>query len=129
TNRGSTVRCRHLVLALGYEAQKHLRARIATNRSSYAFVSEPLDDPPDWLRQTMGWESSRPYLYWRNTSDQRLLVGGEDDRHDVPARRDRQVVAKAARLAKKMRHFVLGLEFEPAFAWAGTFAETADGLP
>ena len=58
---------------------------MATNRSSYAYVTEPIDPAllgP--LRETMVWESARPYLYLRATGDHRLVVGGEDDAIDIP---------------------------------------------
>jgi len=81
------------------------------------------------LSGTMVWESARPYLYMRSTRDGRLLVGGEDDAIDIPARRDSRVQKKQARLQAKLGKLFPGLDYVPAFAWAGTFAETADGLP
>lgn len=57
------------------------------------------------------------------------MVGGEDDDTDVPARRDRMVMRKAARLQTKVARLFPALDARPAFAWAGTFAETRDGLP
>jgi glycine/D-amino acid oxidase-like deaminating enzyme len=77
----------------------------------------------------MVWESARPYLYVRGTGDGRLLVGGEDDAIDIPARRDARVQKKQARLQRKLARVFPALDYVPAFAWAGTFAETADGLP
>ena len=130
TDRGQRIRAKHLVLATGYAAQQCLRKRVAKNRSSYAFVTDPMpaaDLGP--LRDTLLWESARPYLYLRTTSDGRLLVGGEDDRIDIPAKRDARVMRKAERLRRKVRSLFPDLSLEPAFAWAGTFAETADGLP
>ncbi|MBZ2189225.1 FAD-dependent oxidoreductase [Alcanivorax sp. JB21] len=56
-------------------------------------------------------------------------MGGEDDDHDIPARRDRSVDRKAATLQRKIARLFPHLHAEPAFAWAGTFAETGDGLP
>ena len=129
TDRGARVRCRHLVLAAGYESQTFLRQRVASNRSSYATVSEPLVQGLGWLERVLVWESARPYLYLRATSDGRLLMGGEDDRVDVPARRDRAVLKKSKRILKKVRGLLPDIEIEEGFAWAGTFAETADGLP
>jgi len=126
---GRTIRCRHLVLAAGYEGQHHLAQSVAHNRSSYAFVSEPVEGGLGALRDCLVWESARPYLYVRSTRDGRLIVGGEDDRIDIPIRRDASVARKAARLRDRIQHVVQGLSIEPAFAWAGTFAETRDGLP
>jgi glycine/D-amino acid oxidase-like deaminating enzyme len=129
TSEDVHVRCRHVVVAAGYESQPLLPQRVARNRSSYALVTEPVRDIPDWLRETLIWESSRPYLYVRTTTDGRLLVGGEDDRVDIPLRRDARVASKADTLLKRLRQWLPDLTLEPGFAWAGTFAETKDGLP
>ena len=57
------------------------------------------------------------------------MVGGEDDLVDAPARRDRSVSRKSGRLIGKLRKLLGRDDLEVGFAWAGTFAETADGLP
>ena len=130
TASGFQVRAGHVVLACGYESQRWLRQRVARNRSSYALVSDPLPAGLlGGLRDSLVWESARPYLYLRSTPDRRLLVGGEDDAVDIPARRDARVMAKAGTLARRAARLFPWLPLRPAFAWAGTFAETADGLP
>lgn len=127
---GTQVRCQHVVLAAGYANQRWLRRKVAKNRSSYAFITDPIAATSlGELAGTMMWESARPYLYMRSTGDGRLLVGGEDDAHDVPARRDKRVDGKARTLTKKVQKLFPQLPMKPAFSWAGTFAETEDGLP
>lgn len=130
TATGQSIRAKYAVIASGYEAQRWLRQRVAKNRSSYAYISDPVDRAElRWLASTLLWESSRPYLYLRSTGDGRLLVGGEDDDRDIPARRDRLVDRKAAALERKVARLFPRLHAHPAFAWAGTFADTSDGLP
>jgi glycine/D-amino acid oxidase-like deaminating enzyme len=129
TDDGIVIRCRQLVVAAGYESQCWLDERVARNRSSYVFASEPVSGGLGPLRHTLMWESARPYLYLRRTADERLIVGGEDDRFDIPARRDARVDEKAAKLLKKVGTLFPNLSLRIAFAWAGTFAETDDGLP
>ncbi|GAA3914238.1 FAD-dependent oxidoreductase [Luteimonas lutimaris] len=130
TVEGHLVRAKHLVLAAGYASQQWLRQRVARNRSSYAFVTDPVDAAVlGPLRDTMLWETARPYLYLRATDDGRLLIGGEDDAIDIPARRDGRVDRKAHVLMKKVQKLFPELPLQPTFAWAGTFAETVDGLP
>ena len=130
TASGFQLRAGHVVLACGYENQRWLRQRVARNRSSYALVSDPLPAALlGGLLDSLVWESARPYLYLRTTPDRRLLVGGEDDAIDIPARRDARVMGKAARLLKRAHTLFPQLPLQPAFAWAGTFAETRDGLP
>jgi glycine/D-amino acid oxidase-like deaminating enzyme len=130
TPEGFTVRAGHVVLAAGYEAQQWLDQRIAKNRSSYAFISDPIDAAAlGALADTLLWETARPYLYLRSTDDGRLLVGGEDDAVDIPTRRDARVQGKARKLLRKVQALFPALPLAIDFAWAGTFAETSDGLP
>lgn len=130
TGDGHTIRCRHVVMAAGYANQNWLRRKVAANRSSYAFMSDPVDfSSLPYLANTLVWETARPYLYLRSTGDGRLLVGGEDDSIDLPARRDARVQKKAGKLARKVGKLFPQLDFRPAYSWAGTFAETRDGLP
>ncbi|SNY99013.1 NAD(P)/FAD-dependent oxidoreductase [Halomonas sp. hl-4] len=127
---GATLRCQHVVMAAGYESQAWLPESVAVNRSSYALITDPL--PPEALgklRHTMIWESQRPYLYMRTTRDGRLLIGGDDDEEDIPERRDARVLEKAQGLARKVEALWPDLTINPTFSWAGTFAETEDGLP
>jgi glycine/D-amino acid oxidase-like deaminating enzyme len=125
---GARLHAQWLVIAAGYESQAFLPQRVAANHSSYAFVSEPLPLQPEFAR-CIGWETARPYLYWRSTDDGRLIVGGEDDRIDIAARRDWRIPRKVEKLLGRLRERLPGLRPEVGFAWAGTFAETRDGLP
>ena len=123
------MRCKHLVVAAGYESQQYLRQRVASNRSSYALVTEPVAAGLGVMKNHLLWESARPYLYMRSTNDGRILAGGEDDKIDVAIKRDASVSGKSAKLMHKLRKLLPAMELEPGFAWAGTFAETPDGLP
>lgn len=130
TDSGLSVKAGHVVMASGYEAQSWLHQRVAKNLSSYAYITDPVAAAElGWMANTLLWESARPYIYLRTTGDGRLLVGGEDDDRDIPARRDRSVERKAATLQRKVARLLPRIEAPPAFAWAGTFAETSDGLP
>ncbi|APX94240.1 amino acid oxidase [Halomonas sp. 1513] len=130
TMAGYTLRCRQLVVAAGYESQRWLNESFAVNRSSYAFITDPIaPEALGRLATTMVWESARPYLYMRTTGDGRLLVGGDDDDEDIPSRRDQRVQDKAQGLAEKVESLFPALPMTPTFSWGGTFAETEDGLP
>jgi glycine/D-amino acid oxidase-like deaminating enzyme len=127
---GQRIRARHVVIAAGYASQQWLKQRVAKNRSSYAFITDPIEDSAlGPLRTTMLWESARPYLYLRATGEGRLLIGGEDDATDLASRRDARVEMKSRRLQKQVAKMFPHLPLQPTFAWAGTFAETDDGLP
>lgn len=129
TDRGCTISARRVVFASGYETQEVLRRRIVRFSSTYALVSEPLEDLSWWRRRALLWETGKAYLYARTTSDGRVLVGGEDDDVRNPLRRDARIPAKSARLvAKFARLFPDAPRLEVGFAWAGVFGHTRDGL-
>ena len=129
TDQGCRIDAKHLVFATGYQNEQYLDQKVASNRSSYAYITDTLTGSLGGLDDTMVWESARPYIYMRRTGDNRVLVGGEDDGIDIPLKRDALVNRKAATLHKKAQKLFPQLDLTPAFAWAGTFAETEDGLP
>jgi glycine/D-amino acid oxidase-like deaminating enzyme len=58
-----------------------------------------------------------------------VIIGGEDVPFRDASRRDALVSAKGATLLRKVRRLFPRIEMEVAYTWAGTFGETADGLP
>ncbi|WP_343124903.1 FAD-binding oxidoreductase [Verrucomicrobium spinosum] len=130
TERGSTIRARHIVFATGYEAQGDLDQKIVSLHSSFALVSEPVAGRgPIWHEDCLIWEHADPYLYLRTTEDRRIIIGGEDEDFRDADRRDALIESKSATLLRKFRRLFPSVPFEVAFAWAGTFGETKDGLP
>ena len=128
TKRG-LVRARNVVVAAGYEAEKFLPQRVAKLHSTFALVTEPVKSFEGWAQRCLIWESAHPYLYARTTSDDRIMIGGEDIRFRNPGHRDALVPSKGATLLEKARRLFPRIEMEPAYAWGGTFGETEDSLP
>jgi glycine/D-amino acid oxidase-like deaminating enzyme len=129
TERGSRVCARKLVIASGYEARDDLPENVADLNSTYAVVSEPLVAFTGWPEQRLIWETARPYCYLRTTSDGRAIIGGYDEPFLNPEARDRLLSRKIRALTRRFKAFFPEIEFETAYAWAGTFGETKDGMP
>lgn len=128
TNRG-VIRARNVVVATGYEAARFLSRPVAKLNSTYAMVTEPVKSFDGWPRRCLIWESAHPYTYARATADNRIMIGGEDVPFRDASRRDALVSKKGATLLRKVRRLFPRIKMEVAFTWAGTFGETADGLP
>ncbi len=123
------VRAKRLVIAAGYESQKYLKQKVENLNSSYAIISEPMPEQDFWHGNCLVWETARPYLYMRTTSDYRILIGGRDEKFYNPDRRDRLIEKKAEQLEKDFTKLFPDVPFKRDFQWAGTFSETEDGLP
>ncbi|MEO5666569.1 MAG: FAD-binding oxidoreductase [Bdellovibrionota bacterium] len=129
TLRGSRIKARHLVFAVGYEAARLLPPKLFELHSSFAMVTKPLESFKGWFEKSQLWETARPYLYVRSTADGRAIVGGLDEPFRDPSKRDELIDAKTLVLEKRFREFFPKIEFSTAYSWAGTFGETKDSLP
>jgi len=131
TDRGPEIRCRRVVVACGFESMRYLKTTVPVSlHSSYAFATEPIRDfTAGWPDRSLLWETARPYIYARTTPDGRALLGGEDVPFQNDLARDALLPRKIERLEARWRKLFPRLPLEVAFSWAGTFAETADGLP
>jgi glycine/D-amino acid oxidase-like deaminating enzyme len=130
TDRACTIRASKVVFATGYESEQYLKQTVAKLHSTFALVSEPMVMAKAIKSQYLLWETARPYFYLRTTTDNRLILGGEDEPFRNPEKRDRLIDKKSKRLLKLFKEFYPAFpEPEIAYAWAGTFGETKDGLP
>ncbi|MHB1307633.1 MAG: NAD(P)/FAD-dependent oxidoreductase [Limisphaerales bacterium] len=128
THNGVVVTARRAVIAAGFESKALLKGEAGTLKSTYAFISEPLSKIPGWHQQCLIWESGSPYLYLRTTTEGRVIVGGEDDDFVNATRRDALISNKTRTLVNKFARLFPDVQLEVAYAWAGTFGETKDGL-
>lgn len=122
------VRARWVVMATGYESVEWLPEDVVRLHSTYAVVSEPMDPSVPWPDRALLWEHADPYIYARWTDDHRLLFGGGDEPFQRADLRDALIPAKTRALIDDMATLWPGVVIEPAFAWAGTFGSTSDGL-
>ena len=131
TGRGPLVRASRVVFATGYETPEFLDKDICRLRSTYALVSQPLERIDEvWPQRCLIWESGDPYFYARTTTDGRAMIGGEDVDTADPRERDALIDEKARALSEKFHKLIPALpRIDAQFRWAGTFAQTKDGLP
>lgn len=129
SDAGVEIRARHVVFCCGYEFPKGVPTHGAKIISTWALASQPLAARPAWLAQHLVWEASDPYLYFRTTTDGRLLVGGEDEaspsRHADP----KTLGPKAKAILRKLDALLPGLELKVDYVWSGAFGESPTSMP
>jgi glycine/D-amino acid oxidase-like deaminating enzyme len=129
TAGGDRLRARHAILATGYQSERYLERPLARNNSTYAIATEPLDEIHGWPDRTLIWETARPYFYLRTTPDNRILIGGLDERNVTPVQRDALLEQKCVQLRKRLCDMFPDLELRVDRSWCGTFLMTNDSLP
>ncbi len=125
---GRRIRCRHAVLATGYEFPKLVPLGGHRIMTTWAFATAP-QRRRLWPEECLIWEASSPYLYIRTTPDGRVLCGGEDEKISHALHDGALLERKVARLQHKLGKLFPRLDTQPEFAWAASFGETSTGLP
>ncbi len=81
------------------------------------------------LDKYLVWEASYPYLYFRSTSDGRVIVGGEDEKGEAAYLDPIKIKHKTQVHVEKLAGLT-GISLgKPDFAWSAAFGITPDGLP
>ncbi len=129
TNEGYMVQAGKLVNASGFEIVQFISKKILDLYCTYALISEnQTEKDPLWKDGAMIWNTEDPYLYIRLTKDNRILVGGRDERFSTKASR-LLYQKKGDLLEKDIKELFPNLNFKPEFAWSGSFGKTKDALP
>ena len=123
------VACREVAYCTGYESAEHLPRPVGRLKTTYALATEPCGEIANWPERCVVWETGRPYTYLRRTPDDRIIIGGEDTPFSTDHRSDRLLARQTGKLEQKLTAMFPDQRPETAFAWAGVFGESEDGLP
>jgi glycine/D-amino acid oxidase-like deaminating enzyme len=126
---GFKIKARRAVIAAGFESKNYLHGPTGKLKSTYALISEPVTGLGDWHRRSLIWETGTPYLYLRTTAENRIIIGGEDEDFTSAQKRDGLISKKTQILTRKFSRLFPEIKLQVAYAWAGTFGTTKDGLP
>lgn len=129
TEYGTTIKAKKIIYCNGFESTEIIKDKFVKLLSTYAIVGERFEDDQSYLNETLFWNTAKPYNYMRTTDDNRLLIGGEDEDFVNAKKRDELLNQKSDKLTKYLKKILPNYDFRMDFVWAGTFAETKDGLP
>jgi len=129
SHRGQQIVAGSVIFATGYETPEMLRGNYCKLKSTYALATQPLPQDQLWPQCPLIWEHRAPYFYARATSDHRVVCGGEDEDFANPQLRDSLLELKIKTVLARLQSLAPWSNPRAEFAWAGTFAETEDGLP
>ncbi|MGJ8665679.1 MAG: NAD(P)/FAD-dependent oxidoreductase [Patiriisocius sp.] len=126
---GNTIHSQHLVHCTGYESVQTLKENIVALKSTYALASEVVPKMPTAFKNNIFWDTSEPYLYFRDTPEGRIIMGGGDGKFKNAKARNALIEKKRKSLSKSFSNVFQEIPFVADYTWAGTFGETKDGLP
>lgn len=129
TEYGNIIKANRIIYCNGYESVDMIKDKFVDLLSTFAIVGERYDGDQSYLKDILIWNTAKPYIYMRTTDDNRILIGGEDEKFINTSKRDRLLFKKQVKLEKQLERILPENDFRSDFVWAGTFGETKDGLP
>ncbi|MDR7212362.1 FAD-dependent oxidoreductase [Flavobacterium piscis] len=129
TDTDFEITAHHVIHCSGYESTETLKEKVVDLKSTFVITSETIPDLPNDFTNYIFWDTSEPYLYFRATADNRIIMGGGDEDFKTPEKRDEMLPKKEHYLLKQFQKKFPDLNFKIDYSWAGTFGETKDGLP
>ncbi|MGO4771857.1 NAD(P)/FAD-dependent oxidoreductase [Flavobacterium sp. W22_SRS_FK3] len=119
----------HIIRCSGYESTETLKEKVVDLKSTYVIASESIPELSNIFKNAIFWDTASPYLYFRSTHDNRIIMGGGDEDFKDPVKRDKLLPKKEKFLLNKFQKKFPKINFKIDYSWAGTFGETKDGLP
>jgi len=129
TENKFSITANHIIHCSGYESTETLTEKVVDLKSTYVIASENLPYLPAAFKNAIFWNTSNPYLYFRATADNRIIIGGGDEDFKDANKRDKLLPKKERYLLKQFHRKFPLINFKMDYSWAGTFGETQDGLP
>ncbi|MGB2993832.1 MAG: FAD-dependent oxidoreductase [Paenisporosarcina sp.] len=120
---------KNIVYTSGYETVP-VGKRIGSDiNRSFAIVTKPISNFNDWYKQSMIWETKRPYLYIRTTPEGRIIAGGLDENIKHAPQSLAYIEDRAEKLNKQLQELFPNYQIEYDYSYGATFGESIDNLP
>ncbi|MDA1887111.1 NAD(P)/FAD-dependent oxidoreductase [Bacillus cereus group sp. BY105LC] len=129
TKTGNQIVAKNIIMATGYEALFGKKEKNAIVETSYAIVTNEIDQFEGWYERSLIWETARPYLYFR-TYKNRIIVGGLDEAMQIQTIGDTKLLHKRDILINIVKEmFPQYKTIQADYYWAAAFGSSHDGLP
>lgn len=129
TKTGNQIVAKSIIMATGYEALFGKKEKNTIVETSYAVVTNEIDQFEGWHEQSLIWETARPYLYFR-TYQNRIIVGGLDEAMQIQTIGDTKLLHKRDILINIVKEmFPQYKNIQAEYYWAAAFGGSHDGLP
>ncbi|MGE7882312.1 NAD(P)/FAD-dependent oxidoreductase [Bacillus sp. NPDC094077] len=129
TKTGNKIVAKNIIMATGYEPLFGKKEKNTTVETSYAVVTNKIDQFEGWHEQSLIWETARPYLYFR-TYQNRIIVGGLDEALKIQNIGDTKLLHKRDILINIVKEmFPQFNNIQAEYYWAAAFGGSHDGLP
>lgn len=131
------IKSKKVIISCGYESREYIKEKIATLYRTFTIVTKPIENFYDWYNKCIIRDNKDPYIYLRTTNDNRIIIGGEDEKLGGLnckianlSNDDNAANIKYDTLLQKLKSlFPLIKDIEVEYKFSGLFGVTKDSLP
>ena len=126
---GNIVKAKKVIVATGYNTKLFTNRNFATKTTTFNIATKPVKNFDGWYEKVLIRDNCDPYNYLRTTSDNRIIIGGEDVDF-VPDIFDEKLANKKYDiLENRLKNMFKNIkDIEVDYKYCGTFASTLDNL-
>ena len=123
------IKAKKVIVATGYNTKLFTNRNFATKTTTFNIVTEPVLNFHGWNDKLLIRDNKDPYNYLRTTSDNRIIIGGEDVDFMPEELTEKLANEKYTILENKLKSMFKDIkDIEIAFKYCGVFASTPDNL-
>ena len=129
TEFGNIVKAKKVIVATGYNTKLFTNRNFAIKTTTFNIATKPVKNFDGWYEKVLIRDNCDPYNYLRTTSDNRIIIGGEDVDF-VPDIFDEKLANKKYDiLENRLKNMFKNIkDIEVDYKYCGTFASTLDNL-
>lgn len=137
TNNNFKIKAKKVIIAQGYESINYFDKKIVDFYRTFTIVTKPVDNFNGWHKSCIIRDNNNPYIYFRTTGDNRIIIGGEDEKignltskMSTLTNEDPASIKKYDTLIKKLKTYFPNIKnIVPEYKFSGLFGVSHDGLP
>lgn len=125
---GHKVKGKIIIIATGYNTNLFTSRAFGIKTTTFNVATKPIENLDEVYKELVIRDNKDPYNYFRTTSDNRILIGGEDINF-IPDIENEGLCNKSYdKLEQRLKDLFKNLNIEVEYKYCGAFASTQDNL-
>ena len=129
TSFGYKVRGKKVIIATGYNTERFTKRNFGAKTVTYNIATKPVKNFDGWFNRVLIRDNCDPYNYFRTTSDNRIIAGGEDVDFYTNIKNEKLAKEKYSILLNHIKNMFPNIkDIEIDYEYCGGFISSQDNL-
>ena len=129
TSFGYKVRGKKVIIATGYNTERFTKRNFGVKTVTYNIATKPVENFDGWFNRVLIRDNCDPYNYFRTTTDNRIIAGGEDVDFYTNINNEKLAKEKYEILLNRVKNMFPNIKnIEIDYEYCGGFISSQDNL-